>query len=80
VAEGVTLVVADMAIFVEMSYKPYRNEQAKYRVHRLGQEHPVTILNYLTPNTVDQRKRKLLAEKTDQQMRVLTAAEFKELL
>jgi SWI/SNF-related matrix-associated actin-dependent regulator 1 of chromatin subfamily A len=79
-AEGLTLTVADMAIFVEVSYKPYRNEQAKYRVHRLGQERPVTVLTYLTPNTVDQRKRKLIAQKTDQQMRVLTAAQFKELL
>ncbi len=79
-AEGLNLMVADMAIFVEVSYKPYRNEQAKYRVHRLGSERPVTILEYLTPNTVDQRTRQLLAEKTDQQMRVLTAAEFKELL
>lgn len=79
-AEGLTLTVADMAIFVESSYKPYRNEQAKFRIHRIGQTRPVTVLDYITPNTVDQRKRVLLAEKTDQQMRVLTAAEFKELL
>lgn len=79
-AEGLTLTVADMAIFVESSYKPSRNEQARYRIHRVGQTRPVTILDYVTPNTVDERKRKLLAAKTDQQMRVLTAAQFKELL
>lgn len=79
-SEGLTLTVADMAIFVEMSYKPSRNEQARYRVHRIGQTRPVTILEYVTPHTVDQRKRKLLAQKTDQQMRVLTAAQFRELL
>lgn len=79
-AEGLTLTVADMAIFVEVSYKPSRNEQAKYRVHRMGQTRPVTIKEYVTLDTVDERKRKLLAEKTDQQLRVLSAAQFKELI
>jgi len=79
-AEGLTLTVADMAIFVETSYKPSRNEQARYRVHRLGQTRPVTIKEYVTPGTIDERKRKLLAEKTDQQMRVLSAAQYAELV
>lgn len=80
VAEGLTLTAADMAIFVEVSYKPSRNEQARYRIHRLGQTRPVTIKEYMTVGTVDERKRKLLAEKTDQQLRVLSAAQFKELI
>lgn len=79
-AEGLTLTQADMAIFVEMSYKPSRNEQARYRIHRMGQERACTILEYVTPNTVDARKRKLLETKTDRQMRVLSAAQFRELL
>lgn len=79
-AEGLTLTVADMAIFVEKSFKPSRNEQARYRVHRMGQERPVTIKEYLTPDSVDARKRKLLATKTDRQMRYLTAAELIALL
>lgn len=79
-AEGLTLTIADMAIFVEVSYKPSRNEQAKYRVHRMGQTRPVTIKDYVTSGSIDERKRKLLAEKTDQQMRVLTAAQFREMI
>jgi len=79
-AEGLTLTVADMAIFVEKSYKPSRNEQAKRRVHRMGQTRPVTILDYITPDSVDFNKRELLARKTDQQMRVLSAAQFGRLL
>lgn len=79
-AEGLTLTAADMAIFVEVSYKPSRNEQAKYRVHRFGQTRPVTIKEYVTLGTIDERKRKLLAEKTDQQLRVLSAAQFRELI
>ena len=80
VSEGLTLTRADMAIFVEKSYKPSRNEQATRRVHRIGQTRPVTVLDYVTPNSVDANKRALLAEKTDQQMRALTAAQFAALL
>jgi superfamily II DNA or RNA helicase len=79
-AEGLTLTVADTAIFVEMSYKPSRNEQARFRVHRMGQTRPVTIKEYVTIGSLDERKRRLLAQKTDQQMRVLTAAQFQEMV
>lgn len=79
-AEGHTLVEADMAIFVEDSFKSYRNEQAIFRVHRMGQERPVTIRRYRTPNSVDMKKQRLLATKTDRQMRALTAAEFMEII
>jgi SNF2 family DNA or RNA helicase len=79
-AEGLTLTVADMAIFVEMSYKPSRNEQARFRVHRMGQTRPVTIREYVTRKTVDEHKRELLATKTDRQMRVMKAHELAALL
>lgn len=79
-SEGLTLTVADMTIFVEKSYKPSRNEQAIRRTHRMGQTRPVTVLDYVTPASVDANKRALLANKTDQQMRVLSAAEFARLL
>ena len=75
-AEGLTLTVADTAIFLERSYKPSRNEQATYRVYRMGQENAVTIKRYLTPNSVDTGKEKLLATKTDRQMRTLSAADL----
>lgn len=80
VAEGLQLTVADQAIFVETSYKPYRNEQAKNRVHRLGQTRPVTIRDYVTPGSVDEKKRALLQEKTEDQIRFMSAGEFKKLL
>lgn len=79
-SEGLTLTAADMAIFVEKSFKPSRNEQARYRIDRLGQTRPVTILEYVTPGTVDWNKRALLAVKNDRQMRTLTAAQFAALL
>ncbi len=80
VAEGLTLTAADMAVFVERSFKPYRNVQAMRRIHRLGQERPVTIRRYLTPQSVDSHKEQLLDTKTDRQMRVLSARDFATLL
>lgn len=79
-AEGLTLVAADTAIFVERSYKPYRNVQARRRIHRLGQTRPVTVREYITPNSLDSRKQALLDTKTDRQMRFLSARDFAELL
>lgn len=86
VSEGLTLTQADMCIFVEKSYKPSRNEQAMRRVHRIGQDRPVTVLDYVATmpdgrgQTVDGKKRDLLATKTDRQMRHLSAAQFAALL
>jgi SNF2 family DNA or RNA helicase len=80
VSEGLTLTAADMVIYVEHSWKPSRNEQALRRIHRLGQTRPVTALDYVTPGTVDQGKRELLATKQDRQMRVLKWGVVKALL
>lgn len=79
-SEGLTLTEADMVIFVEKSFRPSVNEQALRRVHRIGQVRPVTALDYVTPKSVDAGKREALAGKLDHQIRVLSAAEFKELL
>lgn len=75
-AEGLTLTIADTAIFLERSYKPSRNVQATFRVYRLGQDKAVTIKRYITPRSVDSGKEELLATKTDRQMRTLTAADL----
>jgi len=79
-AEGLTFTEADTVIFVEKSFKNYRNEQAWQRVHRMGQTRAVTIKDYVTPASVDAKKRKRLATKADRSQRVMTAAEFKALL
>src|SRR5690625_3902433 len=79
-AEGLQLTEADVLIMVEVSYKPSRNEQARMRVDRMGQTRPITIREYVTPGTVDERTRRLLAEKTDQHLRLMSARDFAEIL
>lgn len=79
-AEGLQLTVADMLIMVEVSFKPSRNEQARMRIDRMGQTRPVTIREYVTPQSVDTRKRELLAAKTDNQIRMMSARDFAKIL
>lgn len=79
IAEGLTLTAADMCIFLEKSYRPSTNQQAMRRIHRIGQDRPVTVRDYVTPGTVDERVRELLATKSDEQIRVLTAAQWRAL-
>lgn len=75
-SEGLTLTLADTAIMLERSYKPSRNTQATYRIHRMGQTKSCKIIRYLTPGTVDSGKEVLLQAKNDHQMRTLTAADL----
>lgn len=79
-AEGVTLNEADCVVMVESSFRPSRNEQVIRRVHRIGQSRPVTVLDYVTPQSVDSKKRLLLKRKTDQQIRVLSSGAFARLV
>lgn len=76
ISEGLTLTLATEAIFVERSYKPSRNTQATYRIHRLGQEKGCTVRRYITPKSIDSGKEILLGTKNDRQMRTLTAADY----
>lgn len=77
VREGMNLqTAADQVVRVEKSFLPSRNEQVLRRLHRLGQEHPVTCIDLLTADTLDERKEWLLEVKTDQQMKALGKADL----
>lgn len=80
VAEGMTLTAADQIVRVERSWRPYKNEQVIRRLHRIGQERPVLVIDLLTKGTADIGQRDLLRSKTDQQMRALPVTEFTKAL
>lgn len=80
IAEGLTLTRADRMVFVEKSYRPSRNDQVQRRIRRIGQDRPVLVVDLVTKGTVDERIRRTLARKTDQQMKALPAREFAELV
>lgn len=79
-AEGLTLTQADTAIFMEKSYRPSRNKQARDRVYRWGQENHVFIREYITPNTIDAGKSRMLEKKLDHQMKFLSKAEIMSMI
>ena len=72
-SEGFTLTQADTCIFLERDPRPSKNEQARRRIHRIGQERPCLSIDLVTPRSVDETMLKLVQEKTDHQMAVLTA-------
>ena len=80
IREGLTLHAADCVIFLERSYVPSRNTQTRDRIYRIGQERPVSAINLVAADTVEERVLGLLKEKTDQTMAALPAAVIKELL
>lgn len=53
---GLTLTRADTAIFVERDWVPAINTQAEDRLHRIGQENPVSILVIEARDTIDVNK------------------------
>lgn len=82
ISEGLTLHQggADEVIRVERSWSPYKNDQVARRLHRIGVERPVTLTDLITPGTVDERVLDVLASKTEQQIKALTATEIMALL
>jgi SNF2 family DNA or RNA helicase len=84
-AEGLTLTAADMVIFVEKSWRNHKNDQAKKRIHRMGQTRHCYVLDYVAVSPtgdpiLDTHKREVLAEKSEEQVRTLSAARRMNLL
>lgn len=82
IAEGMTLHQggADTVIRVERTATPSKNDQVIRRLHRIGQLRPVHCIDLVTPGSYDSKQNKMLARKTDQQMRAMGEAEFRELV
>jgi len=80
IREGLTLTSADQVIRVERSWRPSSNEQVVRRLHRIGQDRPVSCVDLITDGTVDLRVLDLLKAKTDQQMAILGKNDLRELV
>ena len=62
---GITLTAADKMVFYSLDYSMSNFEQAKARIHRVGQNNPCTYLYLVAENTVDARVLKALRDKAD---------------
>lgn len=54
IAEGITLTRADQAHMLERPTSPGGMEQVIRRIHRIGQNRPVTVRQYVTPKSPDE--------------------------
>lgn len=60
---GITLTAADTAIFYSMDFSYANYEQAKARLHRIGQRNKVTYIHLLAQDTVDEKIYNVLKKK-----------------
>ncbi len=60
---GLNLQVADTVVNLELPWNPAVLEQRIARVHRLGQERPVRVINLVTRGTVEEKVLKTLESK-----------------
>ncbi len=63
--EGLTLHAATKVIYYSNTYKLSERLQSEDRAHRIGQEFPVTYVDLVSPNTIDEKIVKALRDKRD---------------
>lgn len=82
-AHGFTWTSADTAVFLDRHWTPAINKQAEDRIHRIGQNNSVNIINLVAKDTVEERMEKLLERKETDVNNIieggLTAEDMKEL-
>jgi len=55
--EGITLTASSTVVFLDRDWSPARNAQAEDRLHRIGQENAVQVIDIASRKTIDVRKR-----------------------
>jgi len=75
---GITLTAADRVYFLDLPWSPGLKTQAEDRAHRIGQERPVTIINVLAKDTVDEKMTKVLAMKAIEISRIVEGKSAEE--
>ncbi len=75
-AKGLNLQFCNVVINYDLPWNPQRIEQRIGRCHRYGQEHPVTVVNFISSdNDADRLTFEILARKLDLFGRVLDASD-----
>lgn len=60
---GLTLTASDTAVFYSLSYNFADYEQAKARIHRIGQKNNCTYIHLIAKKTIDEKVMEALSEK-----------------
>ena len=62
---GITLTAGSIAVFLDKDWTPANNNQAIDRLHRIGQESNVTVVELLAKNTIEEYIEKMLEDKQE---------------
>ncbi len=62
---GITLTSASTVIFLDRSWSPALNAQAEDRLHRIGQQEAVQVIDIMAKGTVDLARREMLNQKME---------------
>jgi hypothetical protein len=62
---GYTITKANHVIITDLEYQPESTEQAEDRVHRTGQEKPVTVTYLLSKDTIDELMLEVITQKRE---------------
>ena len=62
---GLTLTAADYVLHLDPWWNPAVEDQASDRAHRIGQQRPVTVLRFVSENTIEEKIVQLHAQKRD---------------
>ncbi len=60
---GITLTASDTVILYDKWFSPAANNQAIDRVHRIGQVNPVTVIDFICKDTIEERIEQILDKK-----------------
>lgn len=58
--EGITLTAASTVIFLDRTWNPSKNRQAEDRLHRIGQENAVEVIDVVAEDTVDRGRLQMI--------------------
>ena len=62
---GINLTAGSIAVFLDKDWTPANNSQAVDRLHRIGQENNVTVIELLAKNSIEDYIEKVLEEKQE---------------
>jgi SNF2 family DNA or RNA helicase len=60
---GITLTRASTVVFLDRAWSPSMNQQAEDRLHRIGQQNAVQVIDFMARNTVDAGRRQKIEQK-----------------
>ena len=70
-SEGITLTRSSTVIFLDRDWTPARNAQAEDRLHRIGQDEAVQVIDIMARDTIDQYRFKVIEMKAEWIRRML---------